>query len=68
MAHAGYSLLLQKLYMLPQGLVPVRCIANSSAVLSKSGIMSNYCTLVEQKIHLKTNSYTFIGHCIVFCK
>jgi hypothetical protein len=68
MAHAGYSLLLQKLYVLPQGFIPVRGITNFSVVLSKPGIMSNYCTLIVQKIHLKTSSNIFIGHCIVSCK
>jgi len=33
MAHAGYSLLLQKLYMLPQGLIPVGRKTNFSVNL-----------------------------------
>jgi len=61
MAHTGYSLLLQKLYMLPQGLIPVRCVTNpagfSETVHSDQAGNSS-----------GNKSCMFLGYSIVFCK
>jgi hypothetical protein len=57
MTHTGYSLLLQKLYMLPQGLIPVRCVTNPPGFTE---LVQSRKSIWRQEVHVSIEFYCLL--------